>query len=90
LPPDGRRPIAQLNQTYLNAHHDDRLESLVADYLAARQDTVDLLQQFTDAQLEATVRTPIGDEVAGDLFVGRAGHATEHMTAIEEGWRQGV
>jgi hypothetical protein len=36
------------------------------------------------------VRTPIGDEVAGDLFVGRAGHAVWHITWIEDGWRQGV
>ncbi len=82
--------IAQFNQTYLNAHHDDSLEMLVADFLAARQDTLDLLHQFTDEQLAATVRTPIGDEVAGDLFAGRAGHAAEHITAIEDGWRQGV
>jgi hypothetical protein len=82
--------IAQLNQTTVNAHHDDSLELLVADYLAARQDTVDLLHQFTDEQLEATVRTPIGEEVAGDLFAGRAGHAVWHITWIEDGWRQGV
>ncbi|MGZ3681925.1 MAG: DinB family protein [Ktedonobacterales bacterium] len=82
--------IAQLNQTSVNAHHDDSLETLVAEFLAARQDTVDLLHRFTDEQLAATVRTPIGDEVAGDLFAGRAGHAAEHITAIEEGWRQGV
>jgi hypothetical protein len=82
--------VAQFNQTYLNAHHDDSLELLVADYLAARQDTLDLLHRFTDAQLAASVRTPIGDEVAGDLFAGRAGHAAEHIAAIEDGWRQGV
>src|SRR5215469_16115832 len=82
--------VAQFNQAYLNAHYDDTLEMLVTEYLAARKDTVDLLQQFSDDQLEATVRTPIGDEVAGDLFAGRAGHATWHMTWIEEGWRQGV
>ena len=27
---------------------------------------------------------------AGDLFAGRAEHATEHITSIEEGFRQGV
>jgi Mycothiol maleylpyruvate isomerase N-terminal domain len=82
--------IAQFNQTYLNAHHDDSLETLVADFLAARQDTLDLLHQFTDEQLAATVRTPGGDEIVGDLFAGRAGHAAEHITAIEDGWRQDV
>jgi hypothetical protein len=80
--------VAGFNQVTVNAHQDDSMEKLVAEYLAARQDTLDLLNQFTDEQLEATVRTPIGDEVAGDLFAGRAGHATEHISEIEEGWRQ--
>jgi hypothetical protein len=82
--------VAQLNQTYLNAHRDDRLERLVADYLAARQDTVALLHQFTDEQLAATVPSVVGEATAGDIFAGRAGHATEHMSAIAEGLRQGV
>jgi DinB superfamily len=82
--------IAQLNQTYVNAHHDDRMEMLAADFLAARQDTVDLLHQFTDEQLVAPVPTVVGDATAGDLFAGRAGHATDHITSIEEGFRQGV
>src|SRR5579859_3094090 len=82
--------IASINQTYVNAHHDDALEMLAADYLAARQDTVDLLHQFTDEQLAAPVPTVSGDMAAGDLFAGRAGHAAEHMTSIEEGFRQGV
>jgi hypothetical protein len=77
--------IAQLNQAYVDAHHDDSLEMLAADYLAARQDTVNLLQQFTDEQLAAPVPTVVGDATAGDLFAGRAGHAAEHMTSIEEG-----
>ena len=82
--------IAQLNQAYVDAHHDDSMEMLAADYLAARQDTVDLLHQFTDDQLAAVVPTVGGDQTAGDLFAGRAGHAAEHITSIEEGFRQGV
>jgi DinB superfamily len=80
--------IAQLNQAYVDAHHDDSLEMRAADYLAARQDTVNLLQQFTDEQLAAPVPTVVGDATAGDLFAGRAGHAAEHMTSIEEGFRE--
>jgi hypothetical protein len=80
--------IAQLNQADVDAHHDDSLEMLAADYLAARQDTVDLLHQFTDEQLAAPVPTVVGDATAGDLFAGRAGHAAEHMTSIEEGFRE--
>jgi hypothetical protein len=82
--------VAQLNQAYVNAHQDDGLERLAADYLAARRDTVDLLDQFTDEQLAATVPTVVGDASVGDVFAGRAGHATEHMTSIEEGLRQGM
>jgi hypothetical protein len=51
---------------------------------------LDLLQQFTDDQLAAPVPTVIGEQVAGDLFAGRAGYAVEHITRIEEGFRQGV
>src|SRR5215472_7723620 len=49
--------IAQLIQTSLNAHRDDTLEMLSAAYLAARQDTVDLLHQFTDEQLATVIPT---------------------------------
>ncbi len=81
--------VASVNQAYVDAHHDDSLEMLAADYLAARQDTLDLLHQFTDDQLTALVPTVVGDEAAGDLFAGRARHAAEHITSIEEGFRQG-
>jgi DinB family protein len=82
--------VASVNQTYVNEHHDDSLEKVAADYLAARQETLDLLQQFTDDQLAGLVPTVVGDQTAGDLFAGRAGHAAQHMTWIEEGFRQGV
>ena len=82
--------IAQLNQAYVNAHHDDPLEVLVAEYLAARQELLDLLRQFTDEQLAAPMPSVVGEATAGDVFAGRAGHAAEHMTAVEEGLRQGM
>ena len=58
--------VASVNQTYVKAHHDDSMEMLAADFLAARQETLDLLQQFTDDQLAALVPTVIGDRAAGD------------------------
>ena len=82
--------FSNIRQTYVNAHHDDTLEMLSAEYLAARQDTMDLLHQFTDEQLAAPVPTVGGDQAAGDLFAGRAGHAAEHIASIEEGLRQRV
>jgi hypothetical protein len=81
---------AFVNQTDVNAHHDDSLEMRASDYLATRQETVDLLQQFTDDQLAALVPTFIGGQTAGDLFAGVAGHAATHMTWIEEGFRKGA
>jgi hypothetical protein len=82
--------VANINQAVVNAHHDDPLETLSAEFLAARQELLDLLHQFTDEQLAATVPTVVGDGVVGDMFAGRAGHATEHISSIEEGLRQGV
>ena len=79
--------VASVNQTNVNARCDDSMETLVASFVAARQDTVDLLHQFTDDQLTTAVPTVVSDQIAGDLFAGRAGHATEHMRSIEEGWR---
>ena len=82
--------IANINQAYLNAHHDDSLELLVTDFLEARQDTIDLLLQFSDEQLAGTVPSVVGEATASDIFAGRAGHASEHITEIKEGWRQRV
>lgn len=79
--------VASLNQAHVNERHHDPLELLAADFLAARRDTVDLLRQFSDDQLAAPVPTVISDQAAGELFAGRAAHATEHMRCIEEGLR---
>jgi DNA-binding transcriptional ArsR family regulator len=82
--------VAGVNQADVDEHHDDSLETLAADYLAARQDTVDLLHRFTDHQLAAPVATVVADTAAGGLFAGRAEHAADHLTSIEEGLRQRV
>jgi hypothetical protein len=80
--------VARLNQTQLDAHADDSLEMLIADYLAARQETLALLNQFTDEQLAAPVPTVIRDVAAAELFAGNAGHATGHMTLVVDGLRR--
>jgi hypothetical protein len=82
--------VASLNQRYVDAHQGDSLDALLADYLAARQDTLDLLHQFRDEQLVAAVPTVVREQSAGDLIAGRAAHATEHLRLIEEGWRRGT
>jgi hypothetical protein len=81
----------QRNQSYVDAHHDDSMESLVADLAAARQETLNLLEQFTDEQLAAHASLSfVSDRTAGDLFAANAQHAAVHMTWIEEGFRQGL
>jgi hypothetical protein len=80
--------VADLNQAYVDAHHNDSMEQIAADYLAARQDTMDLLRQFTDEQLAAPLPTVVGEQTPGGFFAGRAAHAATHMSWIEKGWRQ--
>jgi hypothetical protein len=81
----------QRNQTYVNAHRDDTMETLVADLAAARQETLQLLDQFTDEQLAAPASVSFAtDRTAGDLFAANAQHAAMHMTWVEEGFRQGL
>jgi hypothetical protein len=77
----------QQNQTYVNAHRDDSMETLRAHLSAARQETLDLLGQFTDEQLVAPVSL-IPNMNAGNLFVANGQHAAMHITWIEEGLRQ--
>ena len=80
----------QRNQTYVNAHRNDSMETLRAQLSKARQETLDLLEQFTDEQLAAPVSTSfLTNMTAGDLFVANAQHAARHMAWIEEGFRQG-
>ncbi len=81
----------QRNQSYVNAHHDDSMQTLVADVAAARQETLHLLELFTDEQLSAPASISFAaDRTAGDLFAANAQHAAVHMMWIEEGLRQGL
>jgi hypothetical protein len=81
----------QRNQSYINTHRDDTMEALVADLTAARQETLQLLEQFTDEQLAAPATLSyVADRTAGDLFAANAQHATAHMKWVEEGWRKGL
>jgi hypothetical protein len=80
----------QRNQTYVNAHRNDSMETLHAHLSSARQETLALLEQFTDEQLAAPVSPSyLRNMTAGDLFVANAQHASRHLEWIEEGFRQG-
>lgn len=81
----------QRNQNYVNAHHDDSMETLFADLAAARQETLKLLEQFSDEQLAMPASSSfVADRTAGDLFAANATHAATHIKWIEEGFRQGL
>ncbi|HEV2459229.1 MAG TPA: DinB family protein [Ktedonobacterales bacterium] len=92
MSPEERLAMAnRRNQSYVTAHRDDTMETLIADLAAARQETLDLLDQFTDEQLAAPLSlSTLADRTAGDLFVANAQHATAHIRWIEEGFRQGL
>ena len=81
----------QRNQTYVNTHRNDSMETLRANLSTARQETLDLLEQFTDDQLAAPVSISyLRNVTAGDLFVANARHAATHIAWTEEGFRQGL
>jgi hypothetical protein len=81
----------QRNQTYVNAHRNDSMETLRANLSTARQETLDLLERFTDEQLAAPISISyLTNVTAGTLFAANAQHATTHMAWIEEGFRQGL
>jgi hypothetical protein len=88
LGPEERQAMAnQRNQSYVDAHHDDTMETLAANLTAARQETLQLLEQFTDEQLAAPATLSlVAGRSAGDLFAANAQHASAHMTWIEEGF----
>jgi hypothetical protein len=90
--PEERQTLAnQRNQSYVNAHRDETMEALVVDVTTARQETLQLLDQFTDEQLAAPATlSVVADRTSGDLFAANAQHAAAHMTWIEEGFRKGL
>src|SRR6266581_1291885 len=81
----------QRNQTYVNAHRHDSMETLRAHLSTAHLETLDLLEQFTDEQLAAPVSTSfLTNMTVSNLFVANALHAATHIAWIEEGFRQGL
>ena len=81
----------QRNQTYVNAHRNDSMETLRVQLSAARQETLDLLEQFTDEQLAAPGSLPhLANLTSGNLFAANAQHAATHIGWIEEGFSHGL
>lgn len=82
--------VAKLNQNYVNEHYSDSLEALLADYLATREDTLTLLQEFTDEKLTALIPTVVHPQTIDNMFIGRAGHEANHIQWIQESLQKGV
>lgn len=81
----------QRNQSYVNAHRNDSMETLRENLLGARQETLTLLEQYTDEQLAAPVTfSHLANLSAGDLFAANARHNATHIAWIEEGFHQGL
>ncbi|HZO71144.1 MAG TPA: DinB family protein [Ktedonobacteraceae bacterium] len=81
----------QRNQTYVNEHRNDSMETLRANLSAVRQGTLDLLAQFTDEQLAAPISLSfIPAMPASNLFAANAQHADAHIAWVEEGLRKGL
>lgn len=78
--------IHQQNQAYVDAHHADSLETVLADLAAARKDSLMLLEQLTDEQLSLPVAgAPWADGTIGGLLITNAHHATQHLAWVEQG-----
>jgi len=80
--------VARTNQASVDAHLNDSLDMLIADSLAARHDTLELLAHCSDEQLDMLIPTVVCDVATGELFASRANHAAEHLDSIDEGLRR--
>lgn len=80
--------IHRNNQTYIEAHHGDIMETLLADLANARKDTLTLLEQLTDEQLLLPISGALwADGSIGGVLMTNAQHENQHLGWIEEGLR---
>lgn len=78
--------IHQNNQTNVVAHHNDSLETLLADLTSARNETLAQLAQLTDEQLTMPIPgAPWGDGTIGGVLMTNAQHEMQHLAWVEEG-----
>jgi len=74
------------NEENVNEHKTDDLDTLFADLDAARADTLTLLGELTDEQLESPLPgAPWADGTIGGVLITNAYHAIQHWTWVEEG-----
>jgi len=81
--------VHQNNQTYVDAHHNDLMETLLADLAQARQDTLALLGQLTDEQLSLPLPgAPWDDGTVGGILITNGRHEHLHLSWLHEGLHQ--
>lgn len=80
--------INRQNQEYVDAHHDESLEAVLADRTATRAKTLELLEQLTDEQLALPIPgSPWADGTIGGIILTNAHHEALHLSWMEEGLR---
>lgn len=78
--------IHRNNQTYVDEHHQDALESLIADLVSARKESLALVEQLTDEHLTLPIPgAPWGDGTIGGILLTNAQHEKLHLSWVEEG-----
>jgi hypothetical protein len=74
------------NETNVEEHRNDDLETLLTDLEAARADTLSLLDRLTDDQLAQPLPgAPWNDGTVGGVLITNAHHEIQHMTWVKEG-----
>lgn len=74
------------NQDNVDSHRDDDLETLLADLVAARDETLGLLAELTDEQLALKIPgAPWADGTIGGVLMTNAYHEHQHWDWVAEG-----
>ena len=78
------------NQENVDAHREDDLRTLLADLNSARQDTLALLEQLTDEELERPLKgAPWADGTIGGVLITNAYHQRQHVEWVRHGLAAG-
>jgi hypothetical protein len=74
------------NEENVDAHRDDDLTTLLADLHSARQETLALLEQLTDEELERPLKgAPWADGTIGGVLITNAYHQRQHVDWVKQG-----
>jgi hypothetical protein len=78
--------IHHRNQNYVEDHRNDDMSTRLANLEQARQETLSLLAQLTDAQLTQPITgSPWADGTIGGILITNAHHEKQHLDWIEKG-----